>query len=214
MIGTPEANDGAKRMAAHSMLGGVKMSLATESARLCSDPLRAAGVKSEGGKSAKREAAAKMKERHYHVQNPCACDACLKQLDEPWKPGVDAEDQPRFASSVHCKFWSIFKQADGQPGLNDWKIITLEPKKESDPSEAEEAMAEVLAGVTERMSEAIRDSETKYGAFSTLDEDADGYYVVKWTSTPYTLQHDLELTEYTPDARADLGDQQTASWHE
>eukprot|EP00966_Prymnesium_polylepis_P017924 413578-Prymnesium_polylepis.1 len=130
MIGTPEANDSAKRMAAHSMLGDTKMSLAVEAARLCRDPARFSGVKAEGGKRQKREAAAKMKERHYHVQDPakvkhgktsrvavgfeagehngmlahynfrvskelgvgraavrripCACPACLAQLEKPW----------------------------------------------------------------------------------------------------------------------------------
>ena len=42
----------------------------TECQRLCSDPARFGGVKAEGGKRAKREAAAKMQERHYHVQDP------------------------------------------------------------------------------------------------------------------------------------------------
>ena len=98
--------------------------------------------------------------------------------------------------------WRIFKRADGEPGINDWKIITLEPKKESDPDEAEEAMEEVLAGMETMMAEIIKpskpDGSAQYGAFSTLDEDADGYYVVKWKSEPYTLQEDEELKEYTP----------------
>mmetsp|Transcript_48111 Transcript_48111/g.102792 ORF Transcript_48111/g.102792 Transcript_48111/m.102792 type:complete len:335 (-) Transcript_48111:136-1140(-) len=70
MIGTPEANDGEKRMAAHAMLGDAKMSLAEESRHLCSDPVRFGGVRADGGKRQKREAAAKMKERHYYVQDP------------------------------------------------------------------------------------------------------------------------------------------------
>ena len=57
-------------MAAHSMLGDKKMSLAQESARLCQLPERAHGVKAEGGKRKKREAAAKMQQRFYHVQDP------------------------------------------------------------------------------------------------------------------------------------------------
>jgi hypothetical protein len=171
MVGTPEANDSEKRMAAHSMLEGAKKSLAEECARLCSLPERSGGVKSEGGKRAKREGEAKMKERRYHVQDPagiqfpnlkmsavgfeagehngiiahynvrvskdlgvgkaavrrvpCACDACLSQLDEPWKPGVEPENQPRFASSTKCIYWPNFKQGAGEPGLNDWKIISL-----------------------------------------------------------------------------------------
>jgi len=109
----------------YSMLEGAKKSLAEECARLCSLPERSGGVKSEGGKRAKREGEAKMKERRYHVQDPCACDACLSQLDEPWKPGVEPENQPRFASSTKCIYWPNFKQGAGEPGLNDWKIISL-----------------------------------------------------------------------------------------
>eukprot|EP00966_Prymnesium_polylepis_P207404 4804176-Prymnesium_polylepis.1 len=57
-------------MAAHSMLGGAKMSLTTEAKRLCGDPARFTGVKADGGKRQKREAESKMLERHYHVQEP------------------------------------------------------------------------------------------------------------------------------------------------
>jgi len=277
MVGTPEANDGKKRMAAyakrdiepqtsemggamqraadtssisvgrarHSMTalhasGAKKMSLAVESKRLLSDPARFGGVKAAGGKRAKREAEAKMKERHYHVQDPakvkydnlkmtavgfeegehngmlahynfrvnkelgtgrvavrripCACEACLAQLDLPWKSGVEAEKQPCFASSTNCIYWPIFKQAAGEPGLNDWKILTFVPTKVSDAEAEEEARAEVLAGMKEQMAELIEDG--KYGAFSTLDEDADGYYVVVWTSEPYTLQEDIDSDEH------------------
>jgi hypothetical protein len=240
MIGTPEANDGEKRMAAHAMLGDQKMSLAQESARLCSLPERIHGVKAEGGKRQKREAAAKMKQRFYHVQDPakvkytktnmtavgfeagdhngliahynfrvskelgvgraavrripCACAACLQQLALPWMPGVEAEAQPMFASSTGCMFWPIFKKAAGERGINDWQIIKLEPKKQSDPSEEEEAREEVLAGMTEMMAQSIETG--KFGAFATTDEDADGYYVVKWTSEPYTLQHSIDAAKY------------------
>lgn len=250
MTGTPEANDGEKRMAAHAMLGGKAMSLATECQRLCSLPERFAGVKSDGGKYAKREAAARVKERHYHVQDPakvkytklnmvavgfdagehngilghysiqvskdlgkgkaamrripCACPACLKQLEEPWKPGVPAEKQPRYASSVDCVYWPNFKQADGEPGLNDWKVVTLVHKKDSDAAADEDINVEILAGIETRMAELIEPGH--HGAFSTLDEDADGYYVVKWSSAPYTLQADVELTMYTPAIKIKAGE--------
>ena len=187
MIGTPEANDGACRMAAHAMVGDKKMSLAVESARLCSLPVRSSGVKAEGGKRQKREAEAKMKGRVYHVQDPaevkyksinmlavgfekgdhngllahyhfqvskdlgigkaaaqhipCACAPCLTQLELPWANGVAAADQPRYASSTCCIYWLNFKMGVGEPGINDWKILTLKPKKQSDPAEEEEAQA-------------------------------------------------------------------------
>ena len=107
---------------------------------------------------------------------------------------VAPEKQPCFAPSTGCKYWPIFKQADGS-GLNDWKIVTLVKKRGSQEDE-EEAYEEVLAGITETMAEQI--TPEKYGAFSTLDEDADGYYVIKFTSAAYTLQQDVELPEYTP----------------
>ena len=244
MVGTPEANDGASRMAAHSMIGESELSLAAESKRLLSDPARFSGVKSEGGKRAKREQAAKMLGRRYHVQEsadvkfgklnmsavgfmagehngllahynfqvskelgvgraatrriPCACESCLAQMEEPWTPGVAAELQPRYASSTGCIRWKIFE------GLNDWKIIDLLPKKESDPEEVEEAHAQVLEGVKERMAELVKPN--KCGAFSTEDEDADGYYIVMWTSDPYTLQEDVELAEYTPAMKIKAGE--------
>jgi hypothetical protein len=76
-------------------------------------------------------------------------------------------------------------------------------KKDSNAEEAEEALEEALAGMTTMMAERIKPD--KYGAFSTTDEDADGYYIVKWTSEPYTLQEDKLLTEYTPAMRIPAG---------
>ena len=130
----------------------------------------------------------------YHRRIPCACAACLQQLALPWRPGVEAEAQPMFASSTGCMFWPIFKKAAGERGINDWRIVKLEPKKQSDPSEEEEAREEVLAGMTEMMAQSIETG--KYGAFATTDEDADGYYVVKWTSEPYTLQDSIDTAKY------------------
>ena len=51
MIGTPEANDGSARMAAHAMVEGKPNCLATECARLCSLPERV-GVSSPRAASA------------------------------------------------------------------------------------------------------------------------------------------------------------------
>eukprot|EP00966_Prymnesium_polylepis_P239845 5546282-Prymnesium_polylepis.1 len=242
MIGTPEANDGEARMAAHSMLaehGGAvgKMSLAVEAERLLSDPLRAQGVKGESDK--KRFAQAKMKERHYHVQDPskvkftglsmtavgfekgehngllahyhlradpdlgvgwvmvrripCACNPCLTQLDLPWSNGVERSKQPRYGPSTRCEKFEMFKQADGS-SLNDWRLIQLVPKKESDPDEEVEAHDEVLMSMATMAAERVQVGG--YGALAT--EDADGYYIFKWTSEPYTQQEDVELTQFTP----------------
>ena len=50
------------------MVEGTSKSLAVECARLCSDKARSSGVKSKG-KYRKWESEAKMKQRHYHVQD-------------------------------------------------------------------------------------------------------------------------------------------------
>jgi len=144
----------------------------------------------------------------------------LQQLELPWQNGVEREKQPRFASSTTCQFWSIFKprrqekgawvDVDG-PGLNDWRIVSLEAKKDSDPAEEEEALADAYAGITAMMAEQI--APKQYGAFSTQDPDADGYYIVVFTSTPYALQDDVVLTQYEPGARPDLREEQAAAGH-
>jgi hypothetical protein len=147
---------------------------------------------------------------------PCACDACLAQIELEWQRGIPAEQQPRFATNKSCQWWSIFAprrlEADGSwtelegAGLNDWIIVDLQEKKNSDPADEEAAHEEALAGMTKMMSESIHAAVEQaeesgaavYGAFATLDEDADGYYLIKWSGKPYTLQDDVELTQYTP----------------
>jgi hypothetical protein len=74
--------------------------------------------------------------------------------------------------------------------------VKLVPSKKSAEEEEEEAFAEVLAGKTARMAEAI--SKNTFGAFSTEDPDADSYYLIFFTSDVYTLQQDIELKEYDP----------------
>jgi hypothetical protein len=69
LVGTPEANDGDKRMAAQSMVETASKSLADECVRLCSLDSRLQGVKGHM-KHAKREASAQLKMRHYHIQDP------------------------------------------------------------------------------------------------------------------------------------------------
>jgi len=152
-----------------------KMSLAVEAERLLSDPLRAQGVKGESDK--KRFAQAKMKERHYHVQDP---------------------------SKVKFTGLSMtavgFEKGEHNGLLAHYHLIQLVPKKESDPDEEVEAHDEVLMSMATMAAERVQVGG--YGALAT--EDADGYYIFKWTSEPYTQQEDVELTQFTPEARADL----------
>jgi hypothetical protein len=69
LIEAPDAEASNRRMAAHAMAEGAISSFASECVRICSTRERAEGVKSEV-KSKKREQRAKMKARHYHLQDP------------------------------------------------------------------------------------------------------------------------------------------------
>ena len=121
---------------------------------------------------------------------PCSCKACVEQLAKPWKSGIEPEEQERYARNEKCKWWKIFE------GLNDWKIVTCMLKTGADDEEIEDAQEEVLQGLATMMSESIKIDGV--GAFMTGDPDADGYYIIQWTSIPYTLQEDQMLDEYDP----------------
>ena len=60
----------------------------------------------------------------------------------------------------------------------------------------DEAFRTILRGVETRMSEKIL--STVYGAIRTDDESANGYYVLQWTTEPYTLQEDKECRVIYP----------------
>ena len=66
LIMTPEVITSKDRMSSATMIEGAEKSFAKECLRLCSNPDRKTGVKSEK-KSAKREGNAKLKERFYHL---------------------------------------------------------------------------------------------------------------------------------------------------
>ena len=80
--------------------------------------------------------------------------------------------------------------------MNDWHLVDLVPGKGNDPAEIEQAQTIVLESIAERYSEEVQVGN--FGAFMTSDMEADGYYVVQWTSDPYTLQADSILDEYDP----------------
>ena len=124
---------------------------------------------------------------------PCACDACIEQLKLPWNRQLNLKQQPHYApGNQQCKYWPIFE------GLNDWIIIKLVDKLEcTNMNEEEEVHTETLNCLTTAMAEKVQ--EEFYGAMMTSDTSTkDGYYVVQWTSTPYSLQQDMQLSMYNP----------------
>ena len=87
--------------------------------------------------------------------------------------------------------------------LNDWNIITLATQT-NNSEKNNEAFKTILRGFETRMSEKIL--TTMYGAMRPDDEITDGYYVVQWTSEPYTLQEDKDINCYIPSVTAYAGE--------
>jgi hypothetical protein len=119
---------------------------------------------------------------------PCACEACLHQFNQEWDPNVEVSLQRRYASSTACILWEIFE------GLNDWNIVQLLPGNDNDKEEIQTIHRIVL----DTKAKSLCVEVDNVGAFCTEDPDADGYYLVKWSSQPYWLEESLELMEYHP----------------
>jgi hypothetical protein len=129
---------------------------------------------------------------------PCCCEACVTQLKKPWRPGTPAKEQERYEQNRNCQWWSIFE------GENDWNIIKCVPGKEANPEQIEETQDVVLEGLATMMAETVEVGGN--GAFLADDDRYDGYYIVRWTSSPYTLQEDLLLEEFVPPIRIEAGE--------
>ena len=112
---------------------------------------------------------------------PCACSFCIEQLHLSW--------------DINEMNWNIFE------GLNDWNIITLVTQTKNINSEKDdEAFKIIIRGGETRMSEKLL--TTMYGNIRIDDESTDGYYVLQWTSEPYTLQEDKEMEGFRPQITA------------
>jgi hypothetical protein len=122
---------------------------------------------------------------------PCACSACIDQLQLLWIPNIAGELQGRYTSSENCELWEIFE------GLNDWQIVSMEAKaggnNENDVQEAEQI---VMDGIADSMRTEIVPGNI--GAFATEDPASDGYYIIQWTSAPFELESERRLNEFDP----------------
>jgi hypothetical protein len=114
----------------------------------------------------------------------CGCQPCKDQLVLPWMKGVDMSEQPRYAENRDCLLWLSYE------GANNWRISELVPRTDEDKRGARKGMKCVLDALEARISRMVRKGDV--GAIGTTDEEAMGYYVVKWLSEPYTLQNPTE----------------------
>ena len=118
---------------------------------------------------------------------PCLCKSCKEQLEKPWDNDRPAGDQDMFAENKHCAYWNLFE------GLNNWRIIRMTDKQGTE-NEDEEFQQQIIHNYVDLMAEKIAEGEV--GAVSTSDDKTDGYYLVKWCGSPYTLQESTVNTSF------------------
>jgi hypothetical protein len=117
---------------------------------------------------------------------PCACIPCTEQLARPWLWERQPKDQPRYAINEDCELWSVFE------GLNNYHILELQEKKESDNDEFLQAQKLVVDSWANSIAPCIH-AET-IGAQNSVD----GYYLVQFTGEPRRVEEDTVLEKYTP----------------
>ena len=115
---------------------------------------------------------------------PCYCNACLEKLQLPWDLSKDSYNQPRYSQNKNCTFWNVFQ------GLNDWKIVQIIGTQEDDKEEQK-----IKSNILQRYAHDLSDLIV-CGDYASLhcddEEDNDGYYIIQWTSEPYTEQEGKE----------------------
>ena len=117
----------------------------------------------------------------------CRCEACDKQLQEPWISSKPFSEQPRYAQNSNCKYWEVFR------GMNDWIELICCDGKDTDREVVEEANQCALDNVAEMMASEVKIGG--YGAMDTDDPNTDGYYLVNWKGLPFTAQTRMETRE-------------------
>ena len=109
-------------------------------------------------------------------------------METPWIKGVPASKQKRFIENRDCKYWGTFQ------GLNNWKIIRYNKNVQGEDEVVEEFSQHVIEFYSDAMAEKIKTDDV--GAFLTEENKADGYYLVKWLGTPYTLQENYVNNDF------------------
>ena len=124
---------------------------------------------------------------------PCNCIACNNQMKKKWIHKMPAEQQPRFQLAKDCKYSKVLGES------NKWLIVELEQRDANDtnyfPYQKEEGnliKQQIRNHITLKVVDEIE--EGYIGAVVTSDDSADGgYYLIKWTGTPFTDQESGEL---------------------
>ena len=80
--------------------------------------------------------------------------------------------------------------------MNNWKIIRYNKNVHGADEIVEEFSQHVIEVYSDAMAEKIKADDV--GSFFTEDEETDGYYLVKWLGTPYTLQENHVNNDFVP----------------
>ena len=120
---------------------------------------------------------------------PCMCEGCLQQLQKPWLKNKSFYEQPRYEpNNLQCSLWPTLGP------LNNWRLISItdnndEPSKGT-CSAVKNIFRETLQDRAFSMMSLIE--EGNYGAIETTDNDtSSGYYIFRFRSTGYILQHGM-----------------------
>ena len=113
--------------------------------------------------------------KHYHMRFytkivngtysihciPCACTLFTYSLDQPWIPGIPAEQQPCYQHIKYCTYWPVLGSFD------NWNIIKLSHKGTSS-EEVYKTHQVVLDRVSDNMSTLLKTGQ--YGAIGVFCE--------------------------------------------
>jgi hypothetical protein len=154
-------------------------------------------IKVADGRSKVRGCETVISHYHYRVDSklgegkclmrriPCLCKSCNSQLKRKWLPGVEPSKQPRYQNVSNCKYASVLGD------YNQWIIMPFLLGKDSTEGDLEEIHHTILTSIASNIAATV--AESSYGAVNTEDPQTDGFYIVKFISSPYTLQNDVEV---------------------
>jgi hypothetical protein len=100
----------------------------------------------------------------------------------PWVVGVPPKEQLQFQSVTDCKYRKILEER------NEWDIIVLEVDHDrANMDDVDAARDEILVSLSSNIAANVEIGGC--GAIVIDDEKAEfGYWMIEWTSEPYTCQ--------------------------
>ena len=117
---------------------------------------------------------------------PCACHACIDQLNKPWKLKTSFNDQPRYMpNNQNCILWNVLGE------LNNWILISISDSDSSTNDMSSRTTKTIFKNCLQSRAESLISTIEKgnYAAVATNDENAvSGYYICCFRSCAYVLQ--------------------------